>query len=192
MVFIISFIGAKAKLPNNTKLSNDTKKIEIIEAGLNDEEKTNDNKKWSFEKVNLEDQIEETNESLPVYEWYLEIPKIGLKAEIKEGVDEDNLNNYIGHFDDTSKEDGNIGLAAHNRGYKNNYFAKLKNIEIGDSVFYYYNKQKLEYVVSDIFIIYETDWSVLEDTYYSCLTMITCVEDRPEYRLCVIATRKET
>lgn len=192
VVLFLSFIGAKAKLPSSATNINNTGKTKIIEAKANDKKQTNDNKKWSFEKVNLEDQDENTNESLEEYEWYLEIPKINLKAEIKEGVDEENLNNYIGHFEQTGIEDGNVGLAAHNRGYENNYFAKLKDIEIGDSVYYYYNKQKIEYIVSDIFIIYETDWSVLEDTSKDLITMITCVENRPEYRLCVIATRKET
>lgn len=37
-------------------------------------------------------------------EWSLEIPKINLKAEIAEGTDEENLNKYIGHFEETSTD----------------------------------------------------------------------------------------
>ena len=54
--------------------------------------------------------------------WKIEIPAIQLKAEIAEGTDEKTLNEKIGHFEETQKEVGNIGLAGHNRGYNVNYF----------------------------------------------------------------------
>ena len=53
-------------------------------------------------------------------DWYLEIPIISLKANIEEGTTKEVMDNYIGHFEETSKNYGNVGLAAHNRGYKNN------------------------------------------------------------------------
>ena len=62
-------------------------------------------------------------------EWYIEIPIINLKANIKEGTEKETLDDYVGHFEETQKENGNIGLAAHNRGYKNNYFENEKNIK---------------------------------------------------------------
>lgn len=74
--------------------------------------------------------------------WQLEIPKIKLKAEIREGTDSENLNKYIGHFTETVKENGNIGLAAHNRGYKVNYFENIKKLAKGDKIYYYYNRKK--------------------------------------------------
>ena len=39
---------------------------------------------------------------------------------------------YVGHFENTEEWDGNVGLAAHNRGYPINYFANLKELKIGD------------------------------------------------------------
>lgn len=75
-------------------------------------------------------------------DWYLEIPKIKLKAKIAEGTDNENLNKYIGHFTETVKENGNIGLAAHNRGYKVNYFENIKKLKEGDKIFYYFNRKK--------------------------------------------------
>ena len=39
------------------------------------------------------------------------------------------MEDYIGHFEETKKDIGNIGLAAHNRGYKNNYFQNLKELK---------------------------------------------------------------
>ena len=58
--------------------------------------------------------------------WQIEIPKINLKAPISEGTSQEIMLNYVGHFENTSIWNGNIGLAAHNRGYPINYFAKLK------------------------------------------------------------------
>ena len=57
--------------------------------------------------------------------WKIEIPKINLNAEIKDGVDQENLNKYVGHFEESGYISGNICLAAHNRGYKVNYFQNL-------------------------------------------------------------------
>ena len=59
--------------------------------------------------------------------WYIEIPAINLKAPIAEGTSGDILKNKVGHFEDTAIKSGNIGLAAHNRGYEINYFKNLKN-----------------------------------------------------------------
>ena len=62
-------------------------------------------------------------------EWYIEIPIINLKANIKEGTEKETLDDYVGHFEETQKENGNIGLAAHNRGYKNSYFENIKKLK---------------------------------------------------------------
>lgn len=43
---------------------------------------------------------------------------------------------YVGHFENTNLLNGNVGLAAHNRGYPINYFARLKELEFGDEIIY--------------------------------------------------------
>lgn len=121
--------------------------------------------------------------------WCLEIPKINLNAPIEEGTDEENLNQNIGHFEETAVMNGNIGLAAHNRGYKVNYFEKIKDLIVGDKIFYFYNGEKLKFEVESLGIIAETDWSKLEQTKDTKLTLITCVENRPEQRRFVQAIK---
>ena len=49
--------------------------------------------------------------------WQIEIPKIAINAKICQGTTKDVLNQYIGHFENTSIQQGNIVLAAYNRGY---------------------------------------------------------------------------
>ena len=122
--------------------------------------------------------------------WYIEIPKINLKADIREGTTKEIMEDYIGHFEETKKEEGNVGLAAHNRGYKNNYFERLKELKEGDSIFYNYHGQIKEYLVIKHVIIKDTDWSYLEETEDNKITLITCVENEPEYRRCIQGEEK--
>ena len=147
----------------------------------------------STNKVNKKESamLKQINEDEIIYnkKWYLEIEKINLIAEISEGTEESVLDDYIGHFSETPVNVGNVGLAAHNRGYKNNYFSRLKELKIGDKINYYINGHKFEYEVSEILIIYETDWEKLKDTKDNRITMITCIENREKYRLCVQAKR---
>lgn len=125
------------------------------------------------------------------YEWSLEIPSIDLYAEISEGTDSITLNKYIGHFEESKKESGNVCLAAHNRGYDVNYFAGLKEVEIGDEVIYFVNENEYKYIIDEIIVIYETDWTVIENTEEDRITLITCIENRDKYRLCVRGIREE-
>lgn len=120
-------------------------------------------------------------------DWYLEIPTIGLSANIAEGTDKEIMDFSIGHFEETSKLIGNVGLAAHNRGYLHNYFEHLKDLKIGDEIRYYYQGQEKRYVVEKQKIIQDTDWTMLENTQDNRLTLITCVENEPSYRRCVQA-----
>lgn len=117
----------------------------------------------------------------------LEIQKIGLKANIKEGSSNEILKEYIGHIDETSKYDGNVGLAAHNRGNKYSYFARLNELKKGDIVTYKTKFYERQYKVEDIQAIFETDWSKLENTKENKLTMITCISNKKNQRLCVQA-----
>lgn len=100
------------------------------------------------------------------------------------------MDKYIGHFEETSKINGNIGLAAHNRGYPVNYFKDIKKLEKGDIVKYIYQGEVTEYLVYKNIIIKDTDWTNLENTKEDILTMITCVENEPEYRRCIQAIKR--
>lgn len=118
----------------------------------------------------------------------LSIEKIQLKASVKNGTDDETLKNYIGHIENTSVYDGNVGLAAHNRGYKNSYFARINELEIGDIITYQTKFYTRKYKVDNIQTILETDWSLLENTDQNKLTLITCIANKRVQRLCVQAT----
>ena len=114
--------------------------------------------------------------------WYIQIDKIGLKAPIQEGTTQQIMEDFVGHFEESSKDFGNVCLAAHNRGYKNNYFSRIRELQEGDESNYKYKDIEKTYIVTKHEIIKNTDWSNLEDTEENKITLITCVENEPEYR----------
>lgn len=122
-----------------------------------------------------------------INQWKIVIPKINLEAWIAEGTTSEVMNSYIGHFENTSKLDGNIGLAAHNRGYPVNYFQNIKNLKKGDLIEYFYGNISKKYKVETVTIISDTDWTYLAQTKDNRITLITCVEDEPSYRRCIQA-----
>ena len=131
--------------------------------------------------------LEETN---TLQSWYIQIDKIGLKAPIQEGTTQKVMEDYVGHFEESSKDLGNVCLAAHNRGYKNNYFSRLKELQEGDEIKYIYKNIEKTYIVTKHEIIQNTDWSNLEPTEENTITLITCVENEPEYRRCIQGIEK--
>lgn len=121
----------------------------------------------------------------------LTIEKIDLKATVKEGSTQEVLKEYIGHISETAKYDGNIGLAAHNRLNKYSYFARLNELEIGDKITYKTKFCTRIYEISKKAVIYDTDWSYLKNTKDNRITMITCIKDKPNQRLCVQAIERK-
>ena len=70
-------------------------------------------------------------------------------------------------------------------GYPINYFARLKELEIGDEIIYKNNSQIKRYKVNFITIIDDTNWSYLQETNENIITLITCVENEPSKRRCI-------
>ena len=139
-----------------------------------------------FENVVYE--IEESNNLLDKdVIGILKISKIELEGPIKEGSTSDVLRNYIGHIENTSWKNGNIGLAAHNRGNTYSYFARINELNIGDEIRLKTNDMERIYKVCLKEVIEETNWKYLENTKDNRVTLITCIKDRPNLRLCVQA-----
>ncbi len=119
----------------------------------------------------------------------LRIPTINLTVTAFDGDTFTAMKKGVGHLPSTSCWNGNIGLVGHNRG-TNDYFGDLKNLEIGDEMTYTTNLGTRTYIVKSITKISDTDWSRLQYTSDNRLTLITCVEDVPNKRLCIQAVEK--
>ena len=137
---------------------------------------------YGIDEENIEDAINKTEI------WQIEIPKIALKEEIKQGITKEILTKNIGHFINTSKQEGNIGLAVHNQ---MEYFKKIKLLKQGDEIKYKYNQFEKNYEVEKCRIIRRNELEYLEQTEDNMLTIITYVENQPEYRRCIQAIEKE-
>lgn len=120
----------------------------------------------------------------------LKIEKINLNGTVKEGSTNEILRDYIGHIEETAKYDGNVGLAAHNRGNKYSYFARINELEPGDEIVYTTKYGERKYIVDTKKEILETDWSNLEGTSDNRLTLITCIKNKVNQRLCIQAVQE--
>lgn len=172
-MFKKNIIQVEINTNNINQNTNENKKIE--------KEIQNNYPKQKKQIVTKEEEIKDTN-------WKIIIPSIGLEAPISDGTSKEVMNKYVGHFDETSKTTGNIGLAAHNRGYEVNYFSNLKKLKEGDKIIYKYKEFTKTYLVKKHVIITDEDWSYLETTEKNVITLITCVENEPNYRRCIQAS----
>ena len=91
-----------------------------------------------------------------------------------------------GHYTSSGIYTGNIGLFGHNRG-SHAYFAKLKNVKIGDIVEYKTAIGTKTYQVTFVGSISYTDYSYLNEMGDNRITLITCIANQPSLRLCVQA-----
>ena len=143
----------------------------------------------------IEDIIDEKTEEILAEEntdiiGNLKIDSIELNAPIKDGTELSILKTAIGHFKNTGYFCGNICFAAHNRGYNQNFFERLNEVKEGDKVEYITKYSTQTYYISQIKEINETDLSVLNSTEEDQITMITCIKNQKEKRLCVIASKQ--
>ena len=116
----------------------------------------------------------------------LEIPSLGLSVPIYQGTDSKTLAKGVGHFEDTSIWEGNVCLAAHNRG-ANSYFGQIHTLNIGDKITLTTKLGTRTYQVTDIFKVSETDRGGLADSGENMLTLYTCVRNQRDQRWCVTA-----
>lgn len=149
-------------------------------------EETNISKENSNKQINQ--QKEKKEKKINFYKtnsWRIKIPCLKLDAPISEGTSQESLRRTVGHFENTSIWNGNVALAAHNRGYKCNFFSEIKKLKKGDIIIYSTKQGERFYQVVFNKVIKETDWSNLKETSDNRITLITCEENRKEYRRCV-------
>ena len=116
----------------------------------------------------------------------LEIPALDLSVRIYQGTDSKTLAKGIGHFKNTSIWNGNVCLAAHNRG-ANSYFGQIHTLDIGDKITLTTKLGTRTYKVTDVFKVSETDRGGLADSGENMLTLYTCVRNQRDQRWCVTA-----
>ena len=116
----------------------------------------------------------------------IEIPTLGLSVRIYQGTDSKTLVKGVGHFEDTSIWEGNVCLAAHNRG-ANSCFGRIHTLDIGDKITLTTKLGTRTYKVTDVSKVSETDRGGLADSGENMLTLYTCVRNQRDQRWCVTA-----
>lgn len=120
----------------------------------------------------------------------IDIPAIKLRSPIIEGVALENLAVGIGHFPGTAGigKKGNSVYAGHRSYTFGDFFNRLDELKIGNTIYMQNMKSKYEYRIFDKFIILPDDFSVLENSNETIITLITCHPlYNPTHRLIVQA-----
>jgi sortase A len=102
----------------------------------------------------------------------IEIPRIGVKAIVREGVDDATLALAVGHMKGTARagERGNVVLAGH----RDTFFRGLQNIRMNDRIRLDAPNESFEYRVVALDIVAPDDTRVLGSNGGRDLTLVTC------------------
>lgn len=119
----------------------------------------------------------------------LKIPALGLSVKVYEGTASTQLAKGAGHFTGTSIWDGNICVAAHNRGV-NDHFGRIHTLDEGDTITLTTKLGTRTYAVTSVEKVLETDTSGTAATTDDRITLYTCVKDQRAYRWRVQAVAK--
>lgn len=106
----------------------------------------------------------------------IEIPSINLSQGLVEGITDDVLQYYLGHFENSAMpgEKGNFAVAGHRVSDYSEAFVNLYKTEIGDQIIVKANKKEYIYEITDNFIVSPENVSVLDDTEDATITLVTC------------------
>jgi sortase A len=102
----------------------------------------------------------------------VEIPRIGVSAVVREGVDSRTLKVAVGHVPGTARpgQRGNVALAAH----RDSFFRQLKNVRRRDRIYLHTPQKTYEYRVDFIEVVTPTTTRVLLSSDRDVLTLVTC------------------
>jgi LPXTG-site transpeptidase (sortase) family protein len=102
----------------------------------------------------------------------IEIPRLGLKAMILEGVSQRTLALAVGHIPGTPLpgKEGNVGIAGH----RDTFFRGLQEIHEDDAIVVTTRGGIYRYRVSSRAVVSPRDTQVLEDSPLPSLTLVTC------------------
>ncbi|MFZ5813778.1 MAG: sortase [Bacillota bacterium] len=130
------------------------------------------------------------SKGIPVYQ--IEIPRIGVKYLVGEGIDNPVLAKGPGHYPQTvlPGENGNAALAGHRtiRG-RPAFFYAINELQPGDEIRIGYRDKTLTYVVERNFLTTPYDLSVLRPLGYPALTLTTCDPPGSDERRLIIQSR---
>jgi LPXTG-site transpeptidase (sortase) family protein len=106
----------------------------------------------------------------------LTVERLGRTVRIYGGATMEAMDFGAGHFSFTGLHYGNVGLIGHNRGARNGFFSFVRLLQYGDIVRLDVGGGVRTFEVFMKIIVYETDFSPLQQFGDNRLTLVTCVE----------------
>lgn len=105
----------------------------------------------------------------------LDIPSVGIRSSIKEGVDDVTLKSFVGKFPESvgPGEMGNFCIAAHNN-IHTEIFRNLHKVQVGDTVKIVTKTSEYLYKITSKDVVSPDHTEVLDDTGKPEITLITC------------------
>lgn len=105
----------------------------------------------------------------------VDIPSVGVRGQIYEGIDDETLKYYVGRFTTgvMPGEIGNFALAAHNNIYTE-LFRNLHKVQIGEKVRIITRTKEYVYQVTSKQVINPTQVEVLRGSKKKEITLVTC------------------
>ena len=102
----------------------------------------------------------------------LTIPRLKLRAIVREGVGEDTLSLALGHIPDTAMpgQPGNVGVAGH----RDTIFRSLRDIRPNDLIVFETRTRRFSYRVEGTEVVKPDNVSVLKASSSPELTLVTC------------------
>lgn len=102
----------------------------------------------------------------------IEIPRLGVRAIIRKGADEDTLDRAVGLVPGTASpgETGNVVLAAH----RDTFFRPLRHIKVADRIRLVVPPNEYVYEVDSTRVVAPEETSVLRSRGTEELTLVTC------------------
>ncbi len=109
------------------------------------------------------------------YTSVLEIPSIDLKRGI---VSIDNVYNDVKYNIEFIKNDSDkFVFASHNGNYYYSYFDNLKDMSLGDDIYFYMDNRKYRFIYSESYVIKKDGYAdIYCDSDKKCIALITCLD----------------
>ena len=106
----------------------------------------------------------------------VEIPSINLSQVLVEGISDDVLKYFLGHFPDSAApgQVGNFAIAGHRVSDYTDAFINLYKVSAGDKIIVKTHDKKYTYVIEENYIVNPDQIEVLDATENATITLITC------------------
>ena len=134
--------------------------------------------------------IDNTYDKKYRYKAILSIPSINLERGILDMDNEYNSAKYNIEVVDNSED--RIVLASHNGDYYNSFFGRLKDLELGENIDYYYDNKIYRYIYSESYNIKKTgEADIYTNKDKKAIVLITCMDENEDAQVVRIGYLKE-